>query len=289
MKKFTFLLFIIVYVFVCFTDNSSVVFAYSNYYGRVLTSNIFLYSSPYIIEDGSNRIFEIPKTYFVEILGEENELFYKANYNGVLGFVVKTEVSCISQTPAVPFVTNANFRVFTPSGANLRSSPNESIGSTNLVTTVPFLTTNLVFFGICPGEEAISYKGNIWYYCKYIKDNQEYFGYIYSPLCDLLTNFAENGESFEYITPNFEQTNLPTLNDEEPYLSLSSPWHIALIVLVSLPCIIIIYFLFKPTKIAMNQVSNSGSGKNKKRNIKPKKISRLKRSDYYELDSDYFR
>ena len=286
MKKFTFLLLFIVYIFVSFAESNSAVFANYCYYGRVLTSNIYLYSSPNILNDGSNRIFEIPKTYFVEILGEENELFYKACYNGIFGFVVKTEVSCVNKTPANPFVTSANFRVFAPSGANLRSSPNESLGSANLVTTVPFLATNLVFFGICPGEEAISYKGNIWYYCKYIKDNQEFYGYIYSPLCDLLTNISENSESFEYVTPNFEQTNenLPPKNDN--ILEISSPWQIAIIILVSLPCIIIIYFLFKPTKIAM-QVSKTSPLK--KREPKPKKISRLKRSDYYELDSDYFR
>lgn len=265
---------------------STPVFAYTTYYGRALSSGIYLYSTPFVIEDKSNKIFEIPITYFVELLNDENELFYKARYNGINGYVLKNEMSCINQIPQNPYASNISFRVFTPSGANLRTSPYESKGATNLVTTIPFLETNLIYYGICEGEEAISYKGNIWYYCKYIKQNQEFYGYVYSPLCDLLTTIPQNTENFTYITPDFS-INTPNNPNEPTYLSISTPWQIIIIVLISLPCIAIIYFLFKPTKIAMQKTNNIKTPKPKK-NKKKKKISHLKRSDYYELDSDYF-
>lgn len=147
------------------------------------------------------------------------------------------------------------------------------------------MATNLAYFGICEGEEAISYKGNVWYYCKYIKENKEYFGYVYSPLCDLLSSIPENTESYTYVTPNFSKVN--QIEDaEENYLSLSTPLQVIIIVAVSLPCLAIIYFLFKPTKIATQSTTNAS--KTKKPRQKKKKISRLRKSDYYELDSDYF-
>ena len=242
-----------------------------------------MYSSPQIITDKSNKIFEIPVTYFVQLLADENELFYKAQYNEVVGYVIKNEVACVNKIPNTPYVNNANFRIFTPNGTYLRSTPYESVGATNIVTTIPFMETNLVFFGNCDGEEAISYKGNLWYFCKYIKQSQEYFGYVYSPLCDMLTPIPQNTEQFEYVTPNFEVEQISITNDNQ-YLNLNTPWHIVIIILICIPCIAIIYFLFKPTKIALQKNSLNKNGKNKKK----KKISRLKHSDYYELDSDYF-
>lgn len=141
-----------------------------------------------------------------------------------------------------------------------------------------------MFFGIVHGEEAITYKGDIWYYCKYIKDNQEYFGYVYSPLCDLLTEIYNNTEEYNYITPSFG-SKIEKINTEEEYLDISKPWQVAIIFVVCLPCIVLIYMLLKPTKIAMQKTQ---SIKPKKPKRKKKKISHLKHSDYYELDSDYF-
>ncbi len=283
MKKFTFFCLLFLILFGSTYSYGSIVFADNTYYGRALASGIYLYSSPEITQDKQNRLFEIPPTYFVFLLGDENDLFYRAQYNGIYGFVLKNEMSCVAGSPNTPFVTNATFRVFTPSGANLRSTPSQIQGTTNLVTSVPFMETNLMYYGTCEGEEAIPYKGNIWYYCKYAKQEQEYYGYIYAPLCDMLTQFPQNTEQFEYVTPNFtvpagEQTG------SNNYLSISNPWQIIIIVLICLPCIAIIYFLFKPTSIAIKGV---GTAKTKRQKRK-KKISKLKHSDYYELDSDYF-
>ena len=281
MKKYNLVLILIFLICVLYFPQNTKVFAENIFYARVLSTNIYLYSTPTETETSSTQMFMIPITYFVRLLGEENSLFYRAEYNGIFGYIKKTEVSCINQTPKNPYANNISFRVFTPSGANLRSSPNETGGITNLVTTIPFMCTNLEYYGQIQGEEAISYKGNVWYYCKYVRDNQEFFGYVYSPLCDLLTNIPQNTEVFEYITPNFDKVD-KTDAQETNYLSISTPWQVVIIVAICLPCIFIIYFLFKPTKIAMQTSPKKRVKKDKK------KISRLKHSDYYELDSDYF-
>ena len=270
--------------------NQGIVFAEEKtYYGRAISKDIAFYSTP--ISSDENILFFVPKTYFVKIISDENDIFYKASYmNEIFGYIKKTDMSYIDKTPTTPYANQISFRVFTPSGANLRKTPNESLGATNLITTIPFLETNLLFIGNINGEEAISYKGTTWYYCKYIKDNISNFGYVYSPLCDMLTPIPENTETFEYVLPDFDSTIVGQISDKSDFLTLSSPAQIAIIIGVSLPCIIIIYFLFKPTKISMQTTknkSNNDSVKKKKTKTK-KKIKRLKGSDYYELDGDFF-
>ena len=275
---------IVIFIFllsICLVTPAQYIYASGEFYGRIMSTNIYLYSSPSSSDDNQNQIFMLPITYFVKLLGDENDLYYKAEYKGIFGYVKKSEVSCIDKTPVTPYANNISFRIFTPSGANLRTSPNETNGISNLVTTIPFMCTNLEFYGQALGEEAISYKGNVWYYCKYVKDNKDYYGYVYSPLCDLLTNIPQNTETYEYITPNFESISQNTENQDK-FLSISTPLQIVIIIAVCLPCILIIYFLFKPTKIAMQKPNGCKPKKEKK------KISRLKHSDYYEIDSDYF-
>ena len=260
------------------------------YYGRATNGEVNFYKTP--VASPENVLFKVPKSYFVKILAEENQVFYKAQYmNDIYGFVKKDDMLYINTTPVSAYANFVSFRIFTPSGANLRSSPNQSLGATNLIATIPFLETNLLFVGNIEGEEAIAYKGKLWYYCKYIKDNNVVYGYVYSAFCDMMTAIPENTEQFEYVTPVFEniEQSQQTTNNATEMLTLGSPAQVAVIVGVSLPCILIIYFLFKPTKISMQKTSNNNhSTKTTKSKKHKKKIKRLKGSDYYELDGDFF-
>lgn len=226
-------------------------------------------------------MFELPTTYFVELIKSENTNFYYARYNDLYGYVLKNSVKPVKSTPITPFLTNISFRVFVPSGANLRSTPYNS-GALNLIYSVPFLDNNLLYYGIMQGEESISKKGNIWYYCKYFSNNMSYEGYLYSPLCDLLSPISNNTEVVEYIEGDvfFDDNITQTVT---PLDKMSSPAQTIIIIAISLPCLLFIYLLFKPTKIAE---SNSSSIKHKK-NTSKKKISKLKHSDYYEFDDEY--
>ena len=227
------------------------------------------------IDDDSYKIFVLPSTYFVLLTGnanDSNDLFYSAMYLDKAGYVKKCDVVPVDGTPITPFASKLSFRVFVPNGTQLRSTP-ECASPFNIVTTIPFLTTNLVYYGALSGEEQISQKGNLWYYCKFIDGASHYLGYIYAPFCDLLPPIVNNNEVIAPLEGEpFAEEILPTETENANSSFFTSEVKILLIAVVTLPCFIIIYLLFKPTKLTID------NGKNKK------KIHKLKKSEYYELD-----
>lgn len=243
-------------------------------FARITKSNIYFYQSPIDTED--NKLFCMENSYFVELLEPEEKGFYRAKYKDLEGYVRASDLVFVSGSPQVPYPENINFRVFALSGLNLRSTPIESTGPFNIITKVPYLETNLVFYGLKQGEEVISHKGNQWYYCKYISEEEEYVGYVYSVFCDMLANAPINTEQLDTTDkPIFEEPSAPTINTNDTIATLSKPAQYVIIGLVCLPCLLIVYLLFKPTKISVEE--------NKK---KKKKIRKLRKSDYYEFD-DY--
>lgn len=264
-----------------FFNNYSPVFASRTYYAQISKdSQVFLYSLPTKLKD--NRMFVLPCTYFVELIKNANDEFYYARYNDLYGYVIKNEVKPVKNTPTSPFLVNINFRVFVPSGANLRTSPYNN-GTLNLIYSIPFLDSNLMYYGISYGEEAISKKGQTWYYCKYFAGNQTYTGYLYAPLCDDLSVITDNTESVEFLDNiTFDDETITTSG--EVFKGLSSTTTTIIIIAISLPCLLFIYLLFKPTKLA--EETSSTNSKPRKKHDK-KKIKRLKNSDYFEIDDDF--
>lgn len=253
----------------------------TTYFAQIVNEETYIYSSPNIDESNS-EIFSIPKTYFVELLSIANDKYYYAKYKDIYGYVKKDSVQPIIGTPTTPYLTGISFRVFVPSGANLRATP-ENLGSTNLIHSIPFLETNLEYYGTINGEEAISKKGSVWYYCKYYMNNLTYMGYIYAPLCDCLSTINLNNEEVEFFAGElvFDQINQPSSTDGLEGLSSTS--QSLIIIAVSLPCILFIYLLFKPSSIAKKENKTNRTTSSNPR----AKISRLKHSDYFELDDDF--
>ena len=116
-------------------------------------------------------------------------------------------------------------------------------------------------------------KSSTWYYCKYFSGTSTYYGYLYSDLCDKLSTIPQNAE----ILPKFEGELFakPPVVEEtsSPLSSLTIEVKLLAITAICLPCLILIYLLFKPTKLVAD---NGTSGK--------KKIKRLKKSEFYELE-----
>lgn len=245
-------------------------------YAKVIGSNVKLYRSTSGSEDITNIFFTIPQSYYVILSPSNDENYYSAIYIDEEGFVKKEEVQCVKGTPSKPFADNISFRIFIPGGVDMRSSPMQSEGI-NYVAPIQFLETNLKFYGSIDGEQVISYRSSEWYYAKYYKNGKYEKGYIYSVFCDLLTEIPENLEMLEYLE-EAEFELIPTGNNpviESDLNALPSVTQIVIIVAVSLPCVFIIYLLFKPTKITSRVIENSElKGKKKKRKIKHK--------DYYE-------
>lgn len=264
----------------CF--KSKTIFASKTYYAQIEQGQVvYLYNEP--IDSDTSKLFILPETYFVELLKNANDDFYYARYNDLYGYVLKNQVKPVKNIPINPFLININFRVFVPSGANMRSSPYNN-GTLNLVYSVPFLDTNLMYYGTMLGEEAISKKGCIWYYCKYFYGNLTYTGYLYAPLCDELSVISPNTEIVEYIDNiTFEDESITTSG--EVFKGLSSTATTFIVIAISMPCLLFIYLLFKPTKLAEESSSSTNSSSKKKRN--KKKIKRLKNSDYFEFDDDF--
>ena len=280
--KNTFLAMFLLISFCCLNTfiNSNIAYCENaTYFARITNPNTSLYFD----KNDTSPILTLPNTYFVELISKDEDYYY-AKYIDIYGYVKKDEVSPINGIPKSPFLLNVSFRVFVPSGANLRSSPSNN-GATNLIYSIPFLDSNFLYYGEINGEEAISKKGTVWYFCKYYNNNIEYSGYVYSPLCDSLTTINPNTEEFEYISEDLiftEKTEKTSLGEIS---NLSSTAQTLIVVAISLPCLLFIYLLFKPTMIAESKSETSKKSVQKR---KKKKISRLKNSDYFEFDDDDF-
>lgn len=276
--KYVFLVIVVFIVCSCFYF-SIPAFADSNLvagnpqYARVKNSNVKLYKTATENEDFSNVYFTIPETYFVELLAYENDLFFSARYLDAYGYVKISDVQCVKGVPANAFVSKASFRVFAPNGIELRTSPSQSDGL-NTICNINFLETNLQFYGTISGEEAIAYKGSEWYFCKYTKSGVEQKGYVYSVFCDLLTTISANTEVLEYVSePTFEteNTSAPSQDVSNDLSSMPSITQILIIVAVCIPVILIIYLLFRPTRITAKAFNKSGKKQKRKQ-------------DYYEYE-----
>ncbi len=282
MKTKKFVLIICFCLLSCFClNNIPSVYADQSYvagspeYARVKSANVKLYRTATEVEDYSNYYFYIPETYFVELLSYENENFFSARYMDIYGYVKISDVQCVSGVPINPFASKISFRVFLPSGIELRSTPSQSDGL-NTLSTINFLETNLQYYGSISGEEAIIYKGTDWYFCKYTKGGSEQNGYVYSVFCDLLTSIPPNTEVLEYVSePNFQtqSTSGEIKAEENSISSLPSTSQILIIVAICIPCIFLIYLIFRPTRITARSYKETS-----------KKGRKNRKQDYYEYE-----
>ncbi len=214
----------------------------NTYYARVLFEQVYLYKTP--IEDNSlsNIHFELPKTYFVELIGKENN-FYKAKYLDFYGYVKKDSVQAVANAPINPFLTNINFRVYASLSETMWSTASTQNNS-SIITQIPHLTNNLTFIGKINGECLIENRTNIWYFCKYTLD-KEYYGYVYSDFCDEMTTISNNIEELEYISnPTFEVVVPPTKTIPQNSNAVG-----IVIGILSIPVLIFVFMIMKGTRI----------------------------------------
>ena len=249
--------------------------ASETYFAQIKRDGVYLYSSA--INSPEYSLFEIPQTYFVELLDDAGTIFYKARYMESTGYIKKDEIACIRGTPVKPHANSISFRIFATSGLELRSSPS-STSPFNILDTIPFLSTNLIFYGKTYGDESISQKGNLWYYCKYVGGGNSQFGFVYSVFCDSLPTIAINTEVFEEIpAPNFGSNGLPDIKEPITDLfSLPIEAQIAIITGIVLFTGVLLYLIIKPSKLVIKTPTAPPKAP------QPKRAS--KHADYYEFD-----
>ena len=235
--------------------------ANATYYAKIETNGIFLYSKCSTLE--KDRLFEIPTSYFVRLIDNaDNKDFYYCMYKDIYGYVLKSEVIPMNGMPNSPFV-EASFRVFLPEGIGLYSFPTYS--DEHKTTTIPYLTDNLTYYGLMTGE-AIPDKSNIWIYCKYNSSINSY-GYVYSVFCDKLPSIATNNERFDIVVNPFSSSSKSPKEMTSVTMGL-------IIVGVSLPCLVVLFLLVKPT-----------FSREKVEKAKPK-LRAKKGKDYFEFNDN---
>ena len=128
---------ILLILLIIFQSTYPFVYASSSttYYARILFEQVYFYKTPSDINEISNIYFELPKTYFVELLSKHGD-FYEARYLNFKGYVKKDSVQAISTTPVNPFLDNITFRVYAELSQSLRTSPNLQENNSNLITTI---------------------------------------------------------------------------------------------------------------------------------------------------------
>jgi len=241
-------------LFMCFTysNTDGLSFAENIYWAKIEKQGVEFYAT----EDLSSALFNIPNSYFVKLLGED-ENFYIAQYQDIHGYVKKSDVTPMDGTPAVPYFQE-DFRAFIPTGTGLytKTEMNESYK----IATIPYLYEELIFYGSILGDTAIPDKSNEWHYCKF----QDEVGYVYSAFCDKLSPPPTNTETFPIIEDlSFEKQSPPTL---------SSTAMTFIIIGVSLPCLIVLYLLTKPNSMKVKTQQEKEKYKSKRR------------KDYFEFD-----
>lgn len=178
--------------------NSVPVFSLSDSFYRINSSDAYFYKEA----NTNSKMFKLEKTYFVKQINAAENGFLYAEYNGIFGYVITTDLLKINGTPLNPYLS-ASFDMNGSANAVLFSEPNNQ---SKFLGTVPFNATSITYFGKIEGQEMLTSMGTDWYYCKYTSFEQGViFGYIYAPLTKNLSNIQQNNESFP--DDDFSETN----------------------------------------------------------------------------------
>ncbi len=226
------------------SSSSPCVYAFDDnqtFFARVLFEQVYLYKSAEDNNSLENIYFEIPRTYFVELVDETGN-FFKAKYKSFTGFVKKDSVLATSSTPLNPYLNNVNFRVFAEKSETLWSLPTTQTPSEK-VCALPHLTKDLEYIGKINGECLINGRTSVWFYCKYTQTNT--FGYVFSDFCDELVAIPTNNENVTYISnPSFTQV-APKVNA----IPKESNAVGIVIVALSIPAVVFVLLILKSKRI----------------------------------------
>lgn len=251
-------------LFSCCPYNKTFAASAKTYYAKILSDNVYLFSDTSGTPD--SRMFTIPNSYFVLLVGEKDE-FYHAKYSGVMGYVKKSEVTAMDGIPINPFA-NQSFRAFSQNGLDIYSSPHANAAT---IGKLNFLQDNVTLYGSTSGDELFPKSTTTWFYCKSNNGGENINGYVFSYFCDNIILASENLEYFTEITEPL------SFGDDLPANGGLSDTATAMIVLgISLPCLVILYLILSPKK---RETLAKGHRKEK---TPPQKRGR----DYYEFNED---
>ncbi len=228
------------------------------FYAKIQTSDCVLYETP----QNANPICTLRKTFFVQVEEKIGE-FYKVNYNGISGYVSKNKVSLMDGTPNNKYFS-ATVKLFSPTYP-LYEKPNENSSEVTTLSRENVMT----YYGYTQGQTASNSDNNIWYYLSVNQGGKTLYGYVFSQAVageNPEANVSDNIESF----PIIDESIFSDISTSS-FSSLSVGTKVMLIIAISVPSLLILYFLIKPNKIA---------GASKKKTKKHK----IQHGDYFEFD-----
>lgn len=226
-------------------------------YAKIQTSDCVLYEMP----QHTSPICTLRKTFFVQVEEKFGD-FYKVNYNGISGYVAKNKVSLMDGTPNNKYFS-ATVKLFSPTYP-LYEKPSESSSEVTTLSRENVMT----YYGYIQGQTAANSNNNIWYYLSVNQGGKTLYGYVFSQAVA-----GENPEAnSQDNTENFPVIDESIFTDySASFSSLSVGTKIMLVIAISVPSLLILYFLIKPNKIAQSP---------KKKTKKHK----IQHGDYFEFD-----
>ena len=193
----------------------------------------------YALENGRYReIAELPPSYYVAVLKDEEDGYALVSYLDVVGYVKADELKKVDFVPKDRH-SKATFVVDNDSQpANLRSLPDSKTG--NIVCVLPSAASGSVI-GHIEGSELISGAGKRWYYVRYDDGDKGVYGYVYSAHI----RKVEYGKSSGEREPQSESGT--ETQQGRPVSEMSLPVKIVLIVSLCLP-VVGAMFMLRPKK-----------------------------------------
>lgn len=216
------------------------IFAETSRFAQIKNSNTFLLKSAEL-DTTFNKWCYLEKSYFVKVLSEYNSNYYKVEYNGIYGYVNKSDVCLVNEIPKTPYPNSVTFKTGS-SNCYLRDTPQIKSVTNNTICVIP-ANTELEYLGKIIGEEAVDFNGSVWYLTNYNGN----LGYIYSGYTNSITEVKPNTEIVtEFLTESFSNIN-----------PLSNTSCLIIIFLTLIPCIFILIMLYSPKKAKINNLHSN--------------------------------
>ncbi|HEY8423823.1 MAG TPA: SH3 domain-containing protein [Clostridia bacterium] len=239
MKRFFLAVLGLLYLFLNIGSLTSNTLAAENLgYGLIVESNSVLYRNPIESDASDNIYFYLPETYFVEILEQTDQIFYKVRYDDIVGYVKFSAINIKDYEPVSAFPVNLFLTVSGDLTANVRALPDSS---STLIASLPS-GTSVQYYNKIHGQE-LKPGSPFWYCIKLQNGPQVQYGYIYAEYVTVQN---------EIIFPNDispKPVSNPAEDPDEKLNETYNFWTQLLIALaICIPVVFLIYIIFKPRK-----------------------------------------
>ena len=216
---------------------AKIAYAESESWARVLTDNVYLYSS----SDAKQQLFVLEKSYYVSVLGEADNMYQVAvmpqnstEFVQVIGWARKSDLTLTDTAPIDPVYPTEKLTV-TDVSVDMKRSPVPSAETSCEILNLQ----QVCYYG------AISSYGKTWYYVRYANR----FGYI-DANCVSEPNISLHPTPLPQKPASTTPTTPPTDVTEEPTPDTGSPAsEILLIVFVVVLAVGLTLALFLPGNI----------------------------------------